>query len=71
MRDYCGLSIYTSAADGYDIGYCAGVKDAEKIAIENGKKAIDEDCKERLKELQKGTIELSVRRGIPLDIEIS
>ena len=30
----------------------------------------DEDCKERLKELQKGIIELSVRRGIPLDIEI-
>lgn len=31
----------------------------------------DEDCKERLKELQNGTIELSTRRGIPLDIDIS
>ena len=31
----------------------------------------DEDCKERLEELQKGTIELSARRGIPLDIDIS
>ena len=31
----------------------------------------DEDCKERLEELQKGTIEVSVRRGIPLDIDIS
>lgn len=31
----------------------------------------DEDCKERLEELQKGTIELSARRGIPLDINIS
>lgn len=30
----------------------------------------DEDCKERLKELQNGTIEVSRRRGIPLDIEI-
>lgn len=30
----------------------------------------DEDCLERLKDLQKGTIELSRRRGIPLDIEI-
>jgi hypothetical protein len=30
----------------------------------------DEDCKERLKELQEGRIELSVRRGIPLDIDI-
>ena len=29
-----------------------------------------EDCIERLKELQDGTIELSRRRGIPLDIEI-
>lgn len=29
-----------------------------------------EDCQERLKELQDGTIELSRRRGIPLDIEI-
>lgn len=30
----------------------------------------DEQCRERLKELQDGTIELSRRRGIPLDIEI-
>lgn len=30
----------------------------------------DEDCKERLEELQEGKIELSVRRGIPLDIDI-
>jgi hypothetical protein len=30
----------------------------------------DEDCKERLEELQDGTIELSRRRGIPLDIDI-
>ena len=30
----------------------------------------DEDCIERLKELQSGTIELSRRRGIPLDIDI-
>ena len=30
----------------------------------------DEDCKERLKELQDGKIQLSRRRGIPLDIEI-
>ena len=30
----------------------------------------DEDCIERLKELQDGTIELSLRRGIPLDIDI-
>lgn len=30
----------------------------------------DEDCQERLKELQNGEIELSVRRGIPLDIDI-
>lgn len=30
----------------------------------------DEDCVERLKELQNGTIELSRRRGIPLDIDI-
>lgn len=29
-----------------------------------------EECQERLKELQDGTIELSVRRGIPLDIDI-
>lgn len=30
----------------------------------------DEECLERLKELQDGKIELSVRRGIPLDIDI-
>lgn len=30
----------------------------------------DEQCQERLKELQNGKIELSVRRGIPLDIDI-
>lgn len=30
----------------------------------------DEQCQERLKELQSGKIELSVRRGIPLDIDI-
>jgi hypothetical protein len=30
-----------------------------------------EDCRERLKELQDGAIELSVRRGMPLDIDIS
>ena len=30
----------------------------------------DADCQERLKELQSGEIELSQRRGIPLDIEI-
>lgn len=30
----------------------------------------DEDCIERLKDLQDGRIELSVRRGIPLDIDI-
>lgn len=30
----------------------------------------DEQCQKRLKELQDGTIELSRRRGIPLDIEI-
>lgn len=30
----------------------------------------DEDCIDRLKELQNGTIELSRRRGIPLDIDI-
>lgn len=30
----------------------------------------DEDYLERLKDLQEGTIELSRRRGIPLDIEI-
>lgn len=29
-----------------------------------------EDCLERLKELQNGKIELSRRRGIPLDIDI-
>lgn len=30
----------------------------------------DEDCQERLQELQNGEIEVSRRRGIPLDIEI-
>lgn len=30
----------------------------------------DEDCKERLEQLQSGEIELSRRRGIPLDIDI-
>ena len=30
----------------------------------------DEDCRARLKDLQDGTIELSSRRGIPLDIDI-
>lgn len=30
----------------------------------------EEDCLERLKELQEGKIGLSVRRGIPLDIDI-
>ena len=30
----------------------------------------DEDCAARLEELQNGTIELSRRRGIPLDIDI-
>lgn len=30
----------------------------------------DADCIDRLKELQDGTIELSRRRGIPLDIDI-
>lgn len=30
----------------------------------------DEQCQERLKELQEGIIELSYRRGIPLDIDI-
>ena len=30
----------------------------------------EEDCQERLKELQAGEIGLSVRRGIPLDIDI-
>lgn len=30
----------------------------------------DEDCNKRLKELQEGKIELSRRRGIPLDIDI-
>lgn len=31
----------------------------------------DDDCKERLEELQRGTIEVSARRGIALDIDIS
>jgi hypothetical protein len=30
----------------------------------------DEDCEERLRQLQSGEIGLSWRRGIPLDIEI-
>lgn len=30
----------------------------------------DEECNDRLKELQEGKIELSRRRGIPLDIDI-
>lgn len=30
----------------------------------------DEDCQERLRQLQNGEIELSRRRGIPLDIDI-
>ena len=30
----------------------------------------DEQCRERLRDLQEGTIDLSWRRGIPLDIEI-
>lgn len=30
----------------------------------------DEDCKERLQQLQRGEIGLSWRRGIPLDIDI-
>ena len=30
----------------------------------------DDDCKERLEELQLGEISLSIRRGIPLDIDI-
>lgn len=30
----------------------------------------DADCQERLQELQNGTIEVSIRRGIPLDIDI-
>lgn len=30
----------------------------------------DEDCNERLIELQEGIIEVSTRRGIPLDIDI-
>lgn len=30
----------------------------------------DEDCAERLAELQSGEIEVSSRRGIPLDIDI-
>lgn len=30
----------------------------------------DEDCKERLAELQRGEIELSERRGLRLDIDI-
>lgn len=31
----------------------------------------DEQCRERLEELQKWEIEVSYRRGIPLDIDIS
>ena len=31
----------------------------------------DEDCAERLKELQEGKIEVSRRRDVPLDIEIN
>lgn len=31
----------------------------------------DEDCMERLKELQEGKIEVSRRRDVPLDIEIN
>lgn len=31
----------------------------------------DEDCAERLKELQTGEIEVSRRRDVPLDIEIN
>lgn len=30
----------------------------------------DEDCLANLKRLQNGTMEVSIRRGIPLDIEI-
>lgn len=30
----------------------------------------DEDCNQRLKDLQDGIIELSRRRGLPLDIDI-
>lgn len=30
----------------------------------------DDDCEERLKELQSGEISLSARRGVPLDIDI-
>ena len=30
----------------------------------------DEDCQDRLRQLQNGEIELSMRRGIPLDIDI-
>lgn len=30
----------------------------------------DEECRERLEDLQSGRIELSRRRGIPLDIDI-
>lgn len=30
----------------------------------------DKDCNDRLKELQNGIIELSVRRGVPLDIDV-
>ena len=30
----------------------------------------DDDCQERLKDLQTGVARLSVRRGIPLDIDI-
>lgn len=30
----------------------------------------DEDCRARLRDLQDGTIELSARRGVPLDIDI-
>lgn len=30
----------------------------------------EDDCNERLKELQNGEIALSIRRGIPLDIDI-
>ena len=30
----------------------------------------DEDCNDRLKDLQDGRIELSQRRGVPLDFEI-
>lgn len=30
----------------------------------------DEDCHERLKELQNGKISVSIRHGIPLDIDV-